>query len=104
MRFQIEREETMTFFEATRTIVCLHITGGLIWFVFYTWDMLVTPSKRKAFDNLVIKGTINGTSKYSANFVRFILLLSVFLTSLIFWEVSVIRTFKRSYKNFLPKK
>ena len=94
----------MTFFEVTQTIVCLHITCGILWFVYYMGDMLTNPCRRNMFNLLVIKGTINGTSKYSANFVRFMLILTAFLSSLLFWEVSAIRTFKRSYKNFLPKK
>ncbi|MBG9730813.1 hypothetical protein ABD87_15085 [Lysinibacillus sphaericus] len=94
----------MTFFEVTKTIVCLHLIGGLLWFVFYMGHMLTNSYKRNIFNNLVIKGTLNGASKYSANFVRFILLLSAFLASLLYWEVSAIRTFNRSYKNFLPKK
>ncbi|MGN4128025.1 hypothetical protein ACMGD3_23925 [Lysinibacillus sphaericus] len=82
-------------------ILGLHITGGLLWFVFYMGHMLTNSSQRKIFNTLVKNGT---SQKHSANYVRGMLLLTALTASLLYWEVSAIRTFKKSYKNFLPKK
>lgn len=84
-------------------LIGLHVTGGLLWFVFYMGHMLINPSQRKIFNTLVNNGTLNGKSKRSANYVRVILLLTALFMCLLNWEISAIRTIKRSYKNFLPK-
>lgn len=82
------------------TLISIHLIGGIIWFVFYMGNMLTNQKEKQVFHQLVINGS---SKKYSTNFVRLTLILTALVVSLLYWEVSAVRTFKKSYKNFLPK-
>lgn len=80
-------------------IILIHVVGGLLWFVFYMCNMLTNQKEKKVFHQLVTDGS---SKKYSPNFVRIVLILTALVGSLLYWELSAFRTFKKSYKNFLP--
>ena len=82
------------------TLIGIHFTGALLWFIFYMMNMFTNPKERAKFQHLVQYGS---SKEFPPNVISMILILVAFGTCLLKWEVSAYKTVKKSYKNFLPK-
>ena len=83
------------------TLIVIHVTGAVLWFIFYMTHMLINISERAKFQYLVQYGS---SKQFPPNITTVILILAALGNFLLKWEVSAYNTVKKSYKNFLPKR
>lgn len=87
--------------EIAINLICLHITGGLFWFVFITWISI----KQGDFQRIFLEAQGNAKlSERIQNKIRIALLFTSLVTCLMYWEISCFNTVRKSYKNFLPQR